>query len=62
LNTPGFRDSLREAYENQSMQEKQEVLVEEEATPKATHVVIKSTQFTYMDEIKLRAKRPNVTS
>jgi hypothetical protein len=30
LNTPDFRGSLKEAYCGQSMQEKQEVIVEEE--------------------------------
>lgn len=43
LNTPSFRDSLKEAYDNQSMQPKQEVMVEEEATPKASHIVVKTT-------------------
>jgi len=56
LNTEKYRLSLKEAYGNHSMQEKQEIIVEEET--KEDTVMSRATLYTYQDEIKLRAKRP----
>lgn len=59
MNSADYRESLKHSYFGQSMQPKQEVIIEEETKEDRVLEIVK--QYTVSDTLLLRARRPTVS-